>query len=162
MNLRRGTRRAPRATRTRTIAISGAVAVALVVAGVAFATWIVSGEGSGPVSSASIQPLSVDVAGVSNLYPGATLQSDVSVSNPNPYPVVVITIQGRADSDCYSTSPEQPPAGTTIPAASTSNGSTQAGKLDVKVDFSMPQTAPQTCAGQQYTGSVQVSATTDH
>jgi len=147
--------RAPTARRTRTVAIAGATAVALVVAGVAFATWIVSGEGSGPVSSASIQPLSVQLSGVDGLYPGATVDATALVSNPNPYPVVVDSVTPSSDSTCYTVVADPLPPGLSLDGAD-STGVSSPRSLHVAV--SMPSDAPASCSSGHYTWSLVVRA----
>ena len=62
-------------------------------ASVAFAAWSSTGSGSA-TAQATTSTNSVIAAGTSaaNLYPGATNSVTVTVSNPNPYPVIVNSI----------------------------------------------------------------------
>ena len=143
--------------RVRTVAIAGAAAVGLMVSGVAFATWITSGDGQGPVSSASIQPLQVDVPALSGLYPGATSPVTVTITNPNPYPLDLVDVTATSDnSACYTAlreSPTKQSLGAARATGTFSDNTTQ----DV-VDVSMPLDAPPSCAAQTFTLSVHVDA----
>ena len=62
-------------------------------ASVAFAAWSSTGSGSA-TAQATTSVNSVIAAGTSaaNLFPGATNSVTVTVSNPNPYPVIVTSI----------------------------------------------------------------------
>jgi len=73
---------------------AGAVAVVMSLAvGVAFAAWTSSGSGLGSVSSTHDQPSQITSSGsAADLYPGASDIVTVSVSNPNPYPVIVTSM----------------------------------------------------------------------
>ncbi|GAB3158146.1 hypothetical protein [Amycolatopsis sp. NPDC004378] len=68
---------------------------ALVVAGVAYAAWTSSGSGTGSVTSTTSVDSAISPAtSGSALYPGASTDFTVTVSNPNDYPVVVTSISG--------------------------------------------------------------------
>lgn len=70
----------------------------LLAAGVAFAAWTATGTGSGYAKATSAQPLTtVDVSAstTATLYPGATGDVYLRISNPNPYPVVVTDVTGN-------------------------------------------------------------------
>lgn len=75
------------------LAVLGAGVIGLPVVGIAFAAWTSSGTGSA-TAQATTAVDSVIAAGASaaNLYPGATNSVTVSITNPNPYPVVVNSI----------------------------------------------------------------------
>jgi hypothetical protein len=65
--------------------------------GVAFAAWTSSGTGQGSASSTHDQPSQItSSAFAADLYPGATDIITVSVSNPNPYPVIVTSMSPGA------------------------------------------------------------------
>ncbi len=77
--------------RTRLVALAVAVA-ALTGATLVFAAWATSGGGSGYAKAGSAQALTtLDGAAstAATLYPGATGNVVVKLSNPNPYPVRV-------------------------------------------------------------------------
>jgi hypothetical protein len=150
----------------RTIAISGAIAVALVASGVAFATWVATGEGTGPVSTAAApQALGVQVAPVSGLYPGDTVQTDVTLSNPNPYPISLSSLTATPDHpECYSAAADGVQNGTETDIVikreqdSSSPGAVASpGTAVVVLDVSMPLNAPPSCEGQQFTVTVDAS-----
>jgi hypothetical protein len=78
--------------RKKLVAIPCLVAVA-VATGVAFAAWTSSGSGSGTAqSTTSINSVIAPGASAADLYPGATQSVTVTVSNPNPYPLLVNSI----------------------------------------------------------------------
>jgi hypothetical protein len=71
--------------------------VALVAAGLVYAAWTTSGSGSGYAKAQSAQALSSLDASASTsatLYPGATGDVQLRISNPNPYPVRVTAVTG--------------------------------------------------------------------
>lgn len=70
----------------------------LFAAGIAFAAWTATGTGSGYAKATTAQPLTtVDVSAsvAATLYPGATGDVELRISNPNPYPVVVSDVTGN-------------------------------------------------------------------
>lgn len=75
----------------------GLTVVALVAAGLVYAAWTTSGNGSGYAKAKSAQALaSLDVSASTSatLYPGATGDVQLKISNPNPYPVRVTSVTG--------------------------------------------------------------------
>ena len=90
--------------RTTTVAAGLAAATTI---GVAFAAWTSTGSGSGSAASTTsvnsvISAVTLDPADA--LYPGATKETTVSITNPNDYPVVVTSIgagsSNVANTDC--------------------------------------------------------------
>ena len=76
----------------------GLTAIALIVAGLAYAAWTTNGTGSGTAKAQSAQNLTTsDVSATTsaNLYPGATGNVKIEINNPNPYPVKVTEISGN-------------------------------------------------------------------
>jgi hypothetical protein len=66
-------------------------------AGIAYAAWTATGGGSGSAKATSAQALTtVDVSASTpaTLYPGATGDLQLRISNPNPYPVRVTGVSG--------------------------------------------------------------------
>ena len=91
--MRNGTRKL-----TARITAGGIVVGAMLAAGVAFAAWTATGSGSGYAKATTAQALStVDVSASTpaTLYPGATGNVKLSISNPNPYPVTVSSVSGN-------------------------------------------------------------------
>ncbi len=83
-------------SRTRIVGVAITV-IALAVAGLVYAAWTSSGSGSGYAKAQSAQALTtVDVSAstTATLYPGATGNVKIEISNPNPYPVRVTDITG--------------------------------------------------------------------
>jgi hypothetical protein len=79
--------------------IGGAIsAIVLVAVGLVYAAWTANGTGSGYAKAQTAQPLTtVDVSATTTatLYPGATGDVNVRISNPNPYPVRVTSVAGN-------------------------------------------------------------------
>jgi hypothetical protein len=66
---------------------------AMFVAGIAFAQWTSTGTGTAaPKSTTDITSVIAPGTAAADLYPGATSSVTVTVSNPNPYSVVVNSI----------------------------------------------------------------------
>ena len=75
-------------SRRKRIALGLVGVVALAGGGVAIAAWIAGGTGTGAAEATSAIPLTVsDGTTVEQLYPGATGNIIVDITNPNPYPV---------------------------------------------------------------------------
>ncbi|WP_439660554.1 hypothetical protein ACSHWB_02990 [Lentzea sp. HUAS TT2] len=78
-------------------AVIAAVAVLAVGGGVAYAAWSSTGSGSGSVASTtSVNSVISPVSGAGGLYPGATVDFQVTITNPNPYRVAVTSISAGA------------------------------------------------------------------
>jgi hypothetical protein len=99
--LRRGPARAPgrlgRASRATVLIALAALAAALGAAGIAVAAWLSSGSGrSGVTAGNALAPTTTAVAGsavtTGLLTPGTTGTAMITVTNPNPYKVKVLTI----------------------------------------------------------------------
>lgn len=90
------------------IGITGVALAAFLVAGVAFAAWVVNGSGSGYSKATSSQDLYTDNASgatVAQLYPGASGDVKLVVRNPNPFPVEVTKVEqngavSTSDANC--------------------------------------------------------------
>jgi hypothetical protein len=78
--------------RKRNLVVPFLIALA-VTSGIAVAAWTSSGSGSGAAqSTTSINSVIAPGTSAADLYPGATQSVTVTVSNPNPYPVLVNSI----------------------------------------------------------------------
>ncbi len=78
--------------RGRFVIVSALVAAGLTT-GVAFADWLASGTGSGYAKAHTAEPLrTISAAAAPTLYPGGTGDFVITIENPNPYPVTVMTI----------------------------------------------------------------------
>ena len=85
-------------TTKKRIVGAGITVIALAVAGLVYAAWTSSGSGSGYAKAQSAQALTtVDVSATTpaTLYPGATGNVKIEISNPNPYPVEVTDVTGN-------------------------------------------------------------------
>lgn len=73
----------------------GAIVGGAVVGGIAFAAWTSTGTGSATAKAQTAQALSTVDASASStadLYPGATGDATLRISNPNPYPVQITSV----------------------------------------------------------------------
>jgi hypothetical protein len=76
-----------------------AVMAAMTVAGLSFAAWLSGGSGSAYSGATTAQDLTtVDVSATTSatLYPGATGDAKIRISNPNDYPVRITTVSKDA------------------------------------------------------------------
>ncbi len=84
-------------TRKRRLIGGGITVAVLIAAGLAYAAWTASGTGSGYAKATTAEALTtVDVSASASpdLYPGATGDVLIEISNPNDYPVEVDDITG--------------------------------------------------------------------
>jgi hypothetical protein len=79
--------------------VGGAVTVLVLgVVGLVYAAWTANGTGSGYAKAQTAQELTtVDISATTaaTLYPGASGDVEIRISNPNPYPVEVDDITGN-------------------------------------------------------------------
>lgn len=77
------------------IAGLGIITSGLLATGVAFAAWTAGGAGSGYAKAGTAVALgTVSAVPVDNLYPGGSADVEITIDNPNPYPVRVTSIAG--------------------------------------------------------------------
>jgi hypothetical protein len=77
---------------SKKISVGALLAGAMLAGSIAYAAWTATGSGSGYARATSAQALgTVDVSATTSatLYPGATGNVKIQISNPNPYPVGV-------------------------------------------------------------------------
>ncbi len=74
---------------TRRSAVVGGTAAALFGIGVAVAAWTNYGEGTGDVTAATAQPLTVTVTDVTGLFPTGSVDVPFTVTNTNDYEVTL-------------------------------------------------------------------------
>ena len=157
----------------RRITVSGAFLAVMLLSGVVFAAWVVTGSGSGYSKAKVAAALTTsDVSGTTTdqLYPGASGDLKVTVNNPNPFPVKVTQSapNGAVSSDqanctdvggdpakatgvAFTT--QNPSSGNTVPA-----GGSLAFTLANAV--SMDNTSVNACQGAVFTVPVSLTAGT--
>lgn len=90
--------RSRRGRLTKRSAVATMLVGTVFAAGIAFAAWTASGTGSGYAKATTAQVLTtVDVSATTNatLYPGATGDVYLGITNPNDYPVRVTDVAGN-------------------------------------------------------------------
>lgn len=119
-----------------------AVMTAALGSGVAYAAWTSSGTGSATTKAGTAQAPVVSGGAVTTglLYPGGTGDAVVTVSNPNPYPVIVTTVAPNGPATCSVTFTQRAP-GTALAANSGPVAITLTGAV------SMGASAAHTCQG---------------
>ncbi|KOV82043.1 hypothetical protein [Nocardia sp. NRRL S-836] len=130
-------------------AVIAAVAVVAVGGGVAYAAWSSTGTGSGKVASTQeIASTITPVDGSGGLYPGRTVSFQVTINNPNAYPVRVTGISAGA-SDLVGGCA----AGTvTSPAVTNPTGTITTGQSGTyTLQATMSTTATNECKAQTFT-----------
>lgn len=66
---------------------------ALAVSGVAFASWVITGEGDGAATAGTAADLeNVSITVSASLYPGLTTDATLTVDNPNLFPVEITDV----------------------------------------------------------------------
>jgi hypothetical protein len=150
------------------IAAAAVTLAVMGVAGLVYAAWLATGTGSGSAKAKTAQALTtVDVSAstTATLYPGASGDVVIKVSNPNPYPIQVTGVSGNgavtADSG-HSTcgSDAQHPTGVSFTNQSSlainvaANSSTQATLTGAA---SMTNSSDDSCQGATFTVPVTLS-----
>ncbi len=127
--------------------------------GVAVAAWLVTGSGTGAVSTQAIQNLGVAVDGIGGFYPGMSAQTTARISNPNGFPVTITSATATSDSPCYTISVDSPgPVGSVVIAGAYGDPYPPYDKrLTFPLTITMPATADGTCAGVNFKPTVTVN-----
>lgn len=136
----------------------------LLIAGVVFAAWTSTATGDGSASSFDhvdtlIDSIVTETAGT-NLYPGATTDITVTVTNDQDYPVTVASIdagESNVEGDCA--------AGSVTTAAQTLGASADELAAGASKDYTLVATmggdAAEACAGVTFTIPVSATLTSD-
>ncbi|MFS8098356.1 LEA type 2 family protein [Lentzea alba] len=131
-------------------AVIAAVAVLAVGGGVAYAAWSSTGAGSGQVgSTTNVNSTISPVDGAGGLYPGHTVSFQVTIDNPNGYPVTVTSISAGASALTQSGC-----AAGTVTSAAVSNPSgtiVAGGTGTYTLQATMNADAADTCKSQTFT-----------
>ena len=133
--------------------------------GVAVAAWLVTGSGTGSVSTQAIQNLGVAVDGIGGFYPGMSAQTTARISNPNGFPVTITSATATSDSPCYTIAVDSPgPIGSSVVAGARALQYDDQHRLvaaESRTNFTltvtMPATADSTCANAPFTPTVTVN-----
>ena len=137
---------------TRRLVSAGIGTAALVMAaGIAYAAWSVLGTGTGTASSGTPQALGVSATVGGTLFPGASADVLVTVSNPNSAAVTVqsLALAGAVTASAGCTTPGVTvslPASTTLVVPAGGNAS-----LNVVNGVSMTTASSSNCQGATFT-----------
>ena len=71
------------------VTLVAAAGVTVMLSGVSYAFWTVTGTGEGTAAATTAQQLAVQVTPADGLYPGAAVAGTVTLTNPNPFAVKV-------------------------------------------------------------------------
>jgi hypothetical protein len=148
---------------SKKLSVGALFAGAMLAGSIAFAAWTASGSGSGYAKATSAQALTtVDVSAstVATLYPGATGDVLLRISNPNPYPVTVTDVNGAGVIDSDTTAACDAATGVTftdqsglsvnVPAAGAST-------VTLTGSVAMDNSSHTTCQGAVFTIPVTLS-----
>ncbi|TPG13908.1 hypothetical protein [Pedococcus bigeumensis] len=132
-------------------------AALLLVGGIAYAAWSVLGAGTGAASSGTPQALGVSATVGGTLYPGASADVLVTVSNPNSASVTVqsLALAGAVTASAGCTTPGVTvslPASTTLVVPAGGNAS-----LNVVNGVSMTTASSSNCQGATFTIPLQAT-----
>ncbi|MEN3280079.1 MAG: hypothetical protein V7607_1219 [Solirubrobacteraceae bacterium] len=136
------------------------VASALVlVAGVAFAAWMLSAQGQAGGRIGSLQnPVITAGTPASALYPGQSAAGSLHISNPNEQALTLTSVgPGNGDVSGFDASCPATYIGLASPTGLTITVPPGAGDVEVPNLFSLASNAPQSCAGKSF--SVNVAGT---
>ncbi len=142
------------------VTLVAAAGVTVMLSGVSYAYWSVTGSGTGTAAATTATPLVVStITPVSGLYPGATLQGTLTVANPNPFAVQVTAITfAPATADAEHAGAGCSPTGVTLAATvSTVSPVTVAAKSTgqtVAFTATMTGDSPDACQGATFTATV--------
>jgi hypothetical protein len=157
----------------RRLTVLGAFLAVLLLGGIVFAAWVVTGTGSGyskARTAAVLTTADVSATTSAQLYPGGQGDVKVRINNPNPFPVKVTQINpnGAIGSDlagCTDVGGDPTKAtGVTFTAQSLSSGNVVAGggSLDLTLAnaVSMDNTSVDACQGAVFSIPVSITAGT--
>jgi hypothetical protein len=152
---------------SRKLSVGALFAGAMLAGSIAFAAWTATGSGSGYAKATNAQALTtVDVSASTSatLYPGATGDVQLSIHNPNPYPVTVTDVVGSGAIDSDTTAACDSSTGVTfndqsaltldVPAASDATF-TLAGSVE------MDNSSHTSCQGAVFTIPVTLTGASD-
>jgi len=163
-------------TRRRTGRLAGrtasiaAVAAALTVGGIAAANWNIAGAGTGLAEATTVENLTVSVSADGDLYPGATVAGSLTVTNNNPFPVLITAVTFSGDvvvgapaGDCTPANSQVAFANATsltIEVAANANAVEFAGALGNVI--TMGSGSDDSCQGKTFTRPFAVTAAIDN
>jgi hypothetical protein len=148
---------------TKKLTIGALFAGAMLAGSIAFAAWTATGSGSGYAKADVAQALTtVDVSAstAATLYPGATGDVLVRISNPNPYPVIVTDVAGSGVIDSDTTAACDAATGVTFSDQTGLNVAVPAGgatTVTLSGSAQMDNSSHNTCQGAVFTIPVTLS-----
>ena len=154
----------PTLTTRGAVTLVAAAGVTVMLSGVSYAFWTVTGTGEGTAAATSAQPLAVQVSPADGLYPGASVAGTVTLTNPNPFAVEVSALSftpptaDAAHGACTTTgvtfsSSVSSTSTITVPART----ATASGTLQVPYTAVMTDASSNGCQGATFTTTVTVS-----
>jgi len=152
---------------TKKLTIGTLFAGAMLAGSIAFAAWTATGSGSGYARADTAQALTtVDVSAstAATLYPGATGDVVVRISNPNPYPVLVTDVAGSGVIDSDTTAACDASTGVTFTDQTGLSVSVPAGgasTVTLSGSAQMDNSSHTTCQGAVFTIPVTLSGLSD-
>jgi hypothetical protein len=136
---------------------------ALVVSAAAFAAWTATGSGTGTATAASAQALTIASSDVTGLFPTGSVDLPVTITNPNPYAVLVTDVYQTAGQSIATTATGCDASAVSFNAASGQNlnlrvaGNGGTAQVTLHGAVSMSNAALDACQGAQF--SVPLSLT---
>jgi hypothetical protein len=124
----------------------------LVAAGIAWAAWTATGTGDGTARARSAVALTLVGTSSGTLYPGARLDMDVAITNPNDYPVHIHQV---AQNGPITAAPTCSPTGVTFTTSNTSASTPIPANTTATIRavgaLSMDNTSEERCQGATFT-----------
>jgi hypothetical protein len=156
----------------RSVALISAGVVAVGGAGAAYAAWLLSGEGSAQASSAEAADLQVASVQVQPaFFPGSTNDLSFTVTNPNPFPVLITgitpTIASTNTTACpntnviYNAGAQPSPSSVLALSAADANATTDTATITYEDALSMIANAADGCQGVPFDIEITVNASSN-
>jgi hypothetical protein len=152
---------------SKKLTVGALFAGAMLAGSIAFAAWTATGSGSGYARAETAQALTtVDVSAstAATLYPGATGDVMLRISNPNPYAVTVTDVAGSGVIDSDTTAACDASTGVTFTDQSGLSVAVPAGgatTVTLSGSAQMDNSSHTTCQGAVFTVPVTLSGLSD-
>lgn len=141
---------------------TAAIAATLTVVGIGFAAYTTNGNGNVQATSAAPVPVTVAATTASNLYPGSSSPTSVTVKNPNTFPVTVSSIQQNGlttDNQSALASPQCDASQVAFSKYATTFTIPAGGNATVTGTVTMASSASNECGGLTFTIPVTANST---